>query len=152
MRATICGGILESSRGYIRGYQVAVDNTDEIPSIERIDGFPTHTLLKRNPDRSWSPGFRNISDLRRANLRMGLRDVFPTWAQGVSDILPIVLELKSRFSWRKGRLATGHFPDAFKQVLVRPDCGRVFTHQLAGGLGVGWGISRYLDPPYHSGV
>ena len=62
------GAIVESLWKDIRLCKVLVVETEEIPTRERTEFRPTHTVLKRNPDRRWSSEFRTIPDIRRANL------------------------------------------------------------------------------------
>ena len=58
---------MKSLWGYIRTCIAFVVYTDKMSPGARIEFSPTHTVLKRNPDRSYSEEFRSISDLRRAN-------------------------------------------------------------------------------------
>ena len=55
--------IVKSLRGDIRTCEAFAVDTDRIPPVERVEFPPTHTVLKRNPDRSYSEDFRTISDL-----------------------------------------------------------------------------------------
>ena len=124
--------IVESLWKDIRLCKVLVVETEEIPTHERIEFCPTHTVLKRNPDRSWSSEFRTISDLRRVNLWLDKRDTFPVWVPGITDILKRVTALKTTYPGFKVLMAKRDISNAFKRVLVHPDIARLFMHQFEG--------------------
>ena len=130
--------IAQSLRNDAQQAKVFLVDTDQVPGAERMEPCATHTVLKRNPDRSWSSEFRTISDLRRINNSIDKRDVFPAWAPGIGDVLKRVVELKRRYPSFKVWLAKRDLSNAFKRVFAHPDCAKVFAHQF---LGEDFGIS-----------
>ena len=124
--------IVQSLWKDIQQAKVFVVDTEKIPIGERVEPCPTHTVLKRNPDRSWSTELRTISDLRRINNWIDKRDVFPVWVPGIGDVLKRIVELKRRYPSFKVWLAKRDLSNAFKRVLVHPDCGKIFMHQFMG--------------------
>ena len=104
--------------------------TGEIPRGGRIEFSPSHTALKRNPDRSFSSDCRAISDLRRINLWMNKSDTFPVFAPSISQICERVISLKTRYPGISVRIAKRDISGAFKRVPLHPDCSRVFVRSF----------------------
>ena len=144
------GAIVESLWKDIRLCKVLVVETEEVPVHERIEFCPTHTVLKRNPDRSWSTEFRTISDLRRVNAWLDKKDTFPVWVPGIADILKRIVSLKTTYPGFKILLAKRDISNAFKRVLIHPDVARVFMHQFEGkeiGIGKNFAVG-FLALPF----
>ena len=85
--------IAESFRGDIRICKSFIADKDGIPSETRVYFTPAHTVLKRNPDRSFISVFRTISDLRLINLWMRKEDTFHVWVPGIAQLAERIVSL-----------------------------------------------------------
>ena len=122
--------ILKSLWKDIRTCKAFALDTDRIPAGERVEFSPTHTVLKRKPDRSFSEEFRTISDLRRINLWLDKKDTFPVWVPGIPLIIERIMMLKNRYTGMKIRIDKRDISQAFRRVAIHPDCSRIFAHSF----------------------
>ena len=107
--------------------------TIHIPVDEVVVHSPTHTVLKRNPDRPRPSEFRTISDLRKINDALAKDDVFPVWAPSISNVVTRIISLKRQYHSVRSLLSKRDVSNAFKRALVHPDCVSVMSHQFDGG-------------------
>ena len=107
------GAITESLRKDICLRKVIAVGTSEIPLRERTESRPTHTVLKRNPERRWRSEFRTISDLRRVNLRFDKRDTVPARVPGIADVLGEIVALGTTYPGFKVWVAKRDIANAF---------------------------------------
>lgn len=127
--------ILQSRWGDVQSAKVFLVDSDKVPLAGRTEPCPTHTVLKRNHDRSWSSEFRTISDMRRIDRLVGNRDVSPVCVPGIGDLLKRIAELTVRYPIFKVWLAKTGFPQRIQTSVGPPGlppgvsapvCGRRF--------------------------
>lgn len=100
----------------VRAGEVFISDLAAIPDEGRLEWLPTHTVLKRNPDRTWSGEFRIISDLRRSNNWMSKNDTFPVLAPDIKHVIEWVATLRGKYPGFKVLLAKRDISNAFKRV------------------------------------
>ena len=124
--------IAKSLRIDIRNGGYFVANSGCSPPNERIEVSPTHTVLKRNADGCRPSDFRTFADLERTNRWIDKRDFPPLWAPGITVALKRSVVIKTNYHGFKIVLEKRDLSNAFKRVLVRPDCALVRMRQFDG--------------------
>ena len=97
-----------------------------------VEEYPSTLARKRNPDRSWSPGKRIISYLRRIDLYFGQRTDYQLVLQTVAPIARRIARLRRKSPTADVLIAKLDCESAFRLIRMGPQMSKVMAMEIRG--------------------